>query len=154
MHVSCDVDPFYCSPLRKRRGKPKPPKLFRQSDKSAAGTKSCLDNLSDSRETLVMCYFIFYYFLKSTEQCEPEIEDWNVPVKPEAMETLCQKSMFSRRELQRMYRSFKQVRGSKKRIFFCWSYNFLFSCHEKLTTISTCYCLFSLLSLFRTVHRE
>ena len=40
---------------------------------------------------------------------ESDADEWNLRVKPDPLESLCRKSAFSKREIQQMYRGFKQV---------------------------------------------
>ena len=60
-------------------------------------------------KTHCVVYFYFLYFSFVTGGDENEFEVQIVRYKPEAIDTLCEKSKFSRKELQIMYRGFKQV---------------------------------------------
>lgn len=63
----------------------------------------------------------FLLFLFSVSIClDSEFDDLDAPnvhFRPEALETLCQLTKFTRKELQMIYRGFKQVKNTNRNIF-------------------------------------
>lgn len=60
-----------------------------------------------------LCYFIFTIILIVSDHEFDELELQVVRYKPEGLDTLCRNTKFSRKELQIMYRGFKQVSKTK-----------------------------------------
>lgn len=50
----------------------------------------------------------FFFSVKNSDG-DFDSEDAHIRIKPEALDTLCQMTKFTRKELQYMYRGFKQV---------------------------------------------
>lgn len=61
-------------------------------------------------------FFLFLplSFLDESKDGDLDGEDAHVRIKPEKIETLCKITKFTRRELQLMYRGFKQVINSNR----------------------------------------
>lgn len=100
-------------------------------------------------ETLMMLTRAFFFSFSDSEI--DELEGPTVHYKPEAIETLCQLTKFNKRELQLMYRGFKQVSSRLRAFHYCPTLYWgpLRNCSSGHLTSHNVSCAFSLFSVFQ-----